>query len=77
MIGQLLSIPYINDILHQPEVMQDTLTALAGAELDAITRLGSQLRSGRWQRVILAGMGNSYYVMNPLLLGLLGQGIPA
>ena len=69
--------PYINDILHQPQALQDTLAALAGAELDGISRLGSQLRSGRWQRVVLTGMGSSYHVLHPLLLGLIAQGISA
>ena len=35
------------------------------------------MRSGRWQRVILTGMGSSYHALHPLLLGLLGHGIPA
>jgi len=77
MTDQLLSNPYINDILQQPQALKDTLSALAGAELEDISRLGTQLRSGRWQRVILTGMGSSYHVLHPLLLGLLRQGIPA
>ena len=77
MTDQLLSIPYINDILHQPQALQDTLAALAVADLEPLSRLGTQLRSGRWQRVILTGMGSSYHVLHPLLLGLIGQGLPA
>jgi len=77
MTDDLLSIPYIDDILHQPEALQDTLTALAGTELEGISKIGSQLHSGRWQRVILTGMGSSYHALHPLLLGLLGHGIPA
>jgi glucosamine--fructose-6-phosphate aminotransferase (isomerizing) len=77
MIDQLVSVPYVSDILQQPGALQDTLSAFAGAELADISRFASQLRSGRLQRVILTGMGSSYHALHPLLLGLLGQGIPA
>jgi glucosamine--fructose-6-phosphate aminotransferase (isomerizing) len=77
MLNSLPPVPYIDDILHQPGALQDTLSALAGAELDGITNCIRQLRSGGLQQVILTGMGSSYHVLHPLLLGLLGRGIQA
>jgi glutamine---fructose-6-phosphate transaminase (isomerizing) len=75
--NQLSAIPYINDILHQQQALQDTLSALAGLELAGISKFGRQLRSGRLQRVVLTGMGSSHHALHPLLLGLLRHGIPA
>ena len=77
MTEPLLSNPYVNDILHQPQALQDTLAALARSDLAAVSSFGSQLRSGRWQRLILTGMGSSYHALHPLLLGLIAQGLPA
>ena len=73
MTDQLLSIPYINDILHQPEALQDTLSTLAGVELAELSSFANQLKP---HRIILTGMGSSFHVLHPLLLGLLRQGFP-
>jgi glucosamine--fructose-6-phosphate aminotransferase (isomerizing) len=73
----LSAVPYVDDILHQPEALLETLTAFAGLEPADISRFASQLRSGKLKRVILTGMGSSYHALHPLLLGLLGQGIQA
>ncbi len=77
MDNQLHAVPYINDILNQPQALQDTLSALAGLELAGISKFGSQLHSGRLPRVVLTGMGSSYHALHTLLLGLLRHGIPA
>jgi glucosamine--fructose-6-phosphate aminotransferase (isomerizing) len=77
MDDQLRAVPYINDILDQPQALQDTLSALAGAWLADINRFARPLRSGKLRRVILTGMGSSYHALHPLLLGLLGQGLQA
>ena len=77
MLDQLLSVPYIDDILHQPEALKDTLSDFNGADFIDISKLALQLRSGGFQRIILTGMGSSFHALHPLLLGLLGHGLPA
>jgi glucosamine--fructose-6-phosphate aminotransferase (isomerizing) len=77
MLDPFLSIPYIDDILHQPKALNDTLSALAAMEFADIFKLTLQLRSGKLRRVILTGMGSSYHALHPLMLGLLRQGLPA
>jgi glucosamine--fructose-6-phosphate aminotransferase (isomerizing) len=71
------AVPYVNDILHQPQALQDTLSAFAGLERSNFSRLVGHLGSGSLKRVILTGMGSSYHALHPLLIGLLGQGIQA
>jgi hypothetical protein len=78
MLNSLSTVPYVDDILHQPQALQDTLAALAGAGLDSVAKYVQAFRSrGSQQQVILTGMGSSYHVFYPLLLGLLRQGVPA
>jgi glucosamine--fructose-6-phosphate aminotransferase (isomerizing) len=72
-----LSSPYVDDILHQPEALQATLSAFAGRKFADLSAFARELRSGRLRRVILTGMGSSYHALHPLLVGLLGQGIQA
>ncbi len=75
MLNSLPIVPYIDDILHQPGALKDTISALAGAELNGVKKYVKLLRSEGLQQVILTGMGSSYHVLHPLLLGLLRQGI--
>jgi len=78
MLNSLSTVPYVDDILHQPQALRETLSALAGAELESVAKCIQTFRSkGSLQQVILTGMGSSYHVLQPLLLGLLRQGIPA
>jgi glucosamine--fructose-6-phosphate aminotransferase (isomerizing) len=76
MLDSFPIVPYVDDILQQPEALKDTLSALAGAELVGIIKSIHKLWSGKKQPVILTGMGSSYHVLHPLLLGLLRQGFP-
>jgi glutamine---fructose-6-phosphate transaminase (isomerizing) len=77
MADPLLAVPYINDILHQPEALQDTLSAFAGAELKDLSSFTSRLRPANMRRLILTGMGSSFHALHPLFLALLRQGLPA
>ena len=47
MTDQLFSIPYINDILNQPQALQDTLAALAVAVNAGQIKTGSLCRTDR------------------------------
>jgi glucosamine--fructose-6-phosphate aminotransferase (isomerizing) len=73
----IYSAPYVNDILHQPDALRDTLSAFAEAQFDRLSEFGQQLHTGRLRRVVLTGMGSSYHALHPLLLGLLAQGLQA
>jgi glutamine---fructose-6-phosphate transaminase (isomerizing) len=73
----LLTVPYVNDLLRQPQALQDTLSAFCGETWKEISSLGRQLHAGKLRRVVLTGMGSSYHALHPILLGLLGGGIPA
>lgn len=68
--------PYITDILAQPQALRDTLAALQGpsAELSAIAHT---LRDGRFDRVILTGMGGSYAALYPQWARLVQAGVAA
>ncbi len=77
MTDPLFEVPYINDILHQPQALQDTLTAFAGMDFAPFSGCAAQLRSGKLRRVILTGMGSSFHALHPLYLALLRQGLPA
>ncbi|HTX92270.1 MAG TPA: SIS domain-containing protein [Anaerolineales bacterium] len=72
-----LSAPYVDDLLHQPEALRDTLAALAGADFAPLAEFGDRLRRGSLRRVVLTGMGASFHALHPLLLGLLARGLPA
>jgi glucosamine--fructose-6-phosphate aminotransferase (isomerizing) len=67
---------YITDILAQPQALRDTLNALQplNHELDGIARA---LRTGRFDRVILTGIGGSYAALYPLWSQLAQAGVAA
>ena len=75
MTDPLFEVPYINDILHQPQALQDTLAAFAGMDFAPFSGCAAQLRSGKLRRVILTGMGSSFHGLHPLNLALLRQGL--
>jgi len=74
MTNLLLSNPYVEDILHQPEAIKDTLSALACSGVENLSRFAQPLRSGTLRRVVLTGMGSSYHALHPLHYALLEQG---
>lgn len=62
---------YLQDILAQPRALEDTLAGLDEAVLaDTVERF----RAGRWHRIVLTGMGGSYWALHPLHLDLLRRG---
>jgi glucosamine--fructose-6-phosphate aminotransferase (isomerizing) len=59
---------YLNDLLEQPAALQATLDGLRHlAPLNSIIR---KLDSGKYKRMILTGMGSSFFGLYPLLLRL-------
>ena len=65
---------YLPDILGQPQALQ---SALAGFDPAPLASLAERLRRGEFNRVILTGMGASYYAAYPAWLILAGAGLPA
>ena len=66
---------YFRDILDQPRAIAETLAHLEiGDQADSL-RQG--LRGGRFQRIVLTGMGASFHALQPLFLRLNGQGFTA
>ena len=62
---------YLRDILAQPRALEDTLAGLDAAVLaDTVGRFGE----GRFHRVVLTGMGGSYWALLTLNLDLLKRG---
>jgi glucosamine--fructose-6-phosphate aminotransferase (isomerizing) len=61
---------YCRDILAQPAALEATLKAL---DPDALTETATRCRNGDFDRVVLTGMGGSYWALYPLHLALLRQ----
>lgn len=70
----LLNNAYVNDILHQPDAIRDTLSSFAGQSFDEIRRFAKRLSAGVLKRVLLTGMGSSYHALHPLRLALIAHG---
>ncbi len=66
--------PYQNDLLNQPQALQDTLNGLmALPSMDVYAR---KLAEGTYQRILLTGMGSSFHAFFPLRYRLIQHGIP-
>jgi glutamine---fructose-6-phosphate transaminase (isomerizing) len=61
--------PYIQDILSQPAALRDALTNYSTAALEKINLAD-------FDRIIISGMGSSYYAAYPALVELSGQSVP-
>lgn len=63
---------YLSDLLHQPEALQATWNDLRNASVfDAIA---SSCNADRFQRIVLTGMGSSYFGLHPLRIELAEHG---
>lgn len=62
--------PYLDDILAQPEALQHTLDGLKASQA-----LPDFLSSGKIRRVVLTGMGSSYYALHLLHMRLVERGM--
>jgi glucosamine--fructose-6-phosphate aminotransferase (isomerizing) len=66
---------YLRDILNQPQALEDTLEGLESPK--ALLNLAKRLNGGSFHRVVLTGMGSSFYAVHPLCLDLIGYGFCA
>src|SRR6202158_4417900 len=66
---------YLRDILNQPQALEDTLEKLESSK--ALLNLAKRLNGGSFHRIVLTGMGSSFYALHPLCLDLINQGFSA
>ncbi|MGD0005302.1 MAG: SIS domain-containing protein [Anaerolineaceae bacterium] len=65
---------YRTDILAQPAALQDTLDLLNSTSFPK--EIQHDLQAGRWRKIVLTGMGSSYFVFLPLYHRLISAGLP-
>ncbi len=56
--------PYFRDILDQPRALRETVAGLTTDS--AFADIADKLRGGAFDRVVLTGMGSSYFALHPL-----------
>jgi glucosamine--fructose-6-phosphate aminotransferase (isomerizing) len=66
---------YLRDILHQPQALEDSLASLE--TFKPLQDVARRLNQGKFQRVVLTGMGSSFHALHPLNLELISHGITA
>jgi glucosamine--fructose-6-phosphate aminotransferase (isomerizing) len=66
---------YLLDILHQPQALENTFASLALSK--PLQDVAARLNKGKFQRVVLTGMGSSFHALHPLNLELVGHGFTA
>ena len=75
MMNPLKANAYVNDILHQPKALRDTLAAFEKLDFDEFQEFADGLSAHSLKRVLLTGMGSSFHALIPLRLALIAQGI--
>jgi hypothetical protein len=63
---------YFSDLMNQPEALGATWELLRGAEV--LKEIGRECGKGRFERVVLTGMGGSYFGLHPLAMELAASG---
>ena len=63
---------YLQDILDQPNALNATFEKMAFP--DELAVIKEQLHTGTIKRIVLTGMGSSFYILTPLYLALANHG---
>ena len=63
---------YLADLLDQPRALEATWASLRQA--DVFDRIARECRADRFQRIVLTGMGSSYFGLHPLCIELAAAG---
>ncbi|MGB8012128.1 MAG: SIS domain-containing protein [Terriglobales bacterium] len=66
---------YLRDILNQPQALENTLASLETSK--PLQDVAKRLNHGKFQRVVLTGMGSSFHSLHPLNLELISHGFTA
>jgi len=64
---------YLRDLLNQPQALEDTLQGLN--ESRELEDLAKCLNKGKFQKIVLTGMGSSFHALHPLSLELVAAGL--
>jgi glutamine---fructose-6-phosphate transaminase (isomerizing) len=67
---------YLQDILNQPQALENTFETLAKSP-GLLGDLATRLKKGKFQRILLTGMGSSFHALCPLNLELVNHGLTA
>lgn len=67
-----MTFPYLRDLLAQPQALANTLSAML--EMHSLASLAGALQTGQYRRIVLTGMGSSFYATYPLALRLTAAG---
>jgi glutamine---fructose-6-phosphate transaminase (isomerizing) len=70
----MVKAPYIENILEQPEALRKVIRSLQSER--GIDALAAKLKSGGFDRIVLSGMGASYYAFYPTYMKLAKLGVP-
>ncbi len=63
---------YFSDLMNQPEALKATWDVLRAS--DALERIGRECRRSRFERIVLTGMGGSFFGLHPLAMELAACG---
>jgi len=63
---------YLDDLLHQPEALQSTWSELRASAV--FEQIAQGCGPSRFERIVLTGMGSSYFVLHPLSIELAEHG---
>lgn len=66
---------YLRDILDQPRALEKTLAGLDVSE--ALCRLAARVQNGKFNTIVLTGMGSSFHALHPLNIELIDHGFTA
>ena len=66
---------YLQDLLDQPRALENTLETLDRSK--ELLDLALRLSQGKFQRIVLTGMGSSFHALHPLNLQLISHGFTA
>lgn len=66
---------YLQDLLDQPRALENTLDTLDRPK--ELSALALRLSHGKFQRIVLTGMGSSFHALHPLNLQLISHGFTA
>jgi glucosamine--fructose-6-phosphate aminotransferase (isomerizing) len=66
---------YLRDVLNQSQALEDTLEKLESSK--ALLNLAKRLNAGSFHRIVLTGMGSSFYALHPLCIDLINHGFSA
>jgi len=69
---EIIQGPYFSDLMNEPQALRATWEALRDSS--ALDRIGREFDRTRFERIVLTGMGGSYFGLHPLCIELAANG---